>query len=91
MVELGKKHECPECETRFYDLGREQVVCPNCDIDLATGKTAEEPPSELEESAATETDGDGDGDQEDGLEDHDPLDDGDLEELEENEEDEDDD
>jgi hypothetical protein len=34
MVELGKKHECPDCNVRFYDLGRPQAVCPRCGRDL---------------------------------------------------------
>ena len=28
--ELGSKHECPECGAKFYDLGREPIVCPKC-------------------------------------------------------------
>ena len=28
--ELGTKHTCPECETKFYDLNREEAVCPAC-------------------------------------------------------------
>lgn len=27
---LGKKHQCPKCGVRFYDLGVEPVVCPKC-------------------------------------------------------------
>ncbi len=30
MVDLGKKHECPSCGAKFYDLGRPEVVCPKC-------------------------------------------------------------
>lgn len=30
--ELGTKRSCPSCQTRFYDLGKEQIVCPNCGV-----------------------------------------------------------
>ncbi len=28
--EWGTKRECPKCKTRFYDLGRDPVTCPDC-------------------------------------------------------------
>lgn len=28
--ELGTKHTCPECETKFYDLNKPEAVCPAC-------------------------------------------------------------
>jgi hypothetical protein len=34
MVELGRKYECPDCEVKFYDLGRPQAFCPKCGTDL---------------------------------------------------------
>lgn len=30
MPELGKKHECPSCSTKFYDLGKAEPICPKC-------------------------------------------------------------
>jgi uncharacterized protein (TIGR02300 family) len=33
MVELGNKHECLGCGTKFYDLGKNQTVCPKCGAD----------------------------------------------------------
>ncbi|MGB5342953.1 MAG: FYDLN acid domain-containing protein [Thermoanaerobaculia bacterium] len=30
MADLGNKHECLSCGTKFYDLGRSQLVCPSC-------------------------------------------------------------
>ncbi len=30
--ELGTKRSCPSCQTRFYDLGKAQIVCPNCGV-----------------------------------------------------------
>jgi uncharacterized protein (TIGR02300 family) len=28
--EWGAKRTCPNCETRFYDLQREPILCPEC-------------------------------------------------------------
>jgi hypothetical protein len=28
--ELGSKHECAECDTKFYDMGKPVPVCPKC-------------------------------------------------------------
>ena len=30
MPELGSKYQCRDCDTRFYDLGRPDAVCPKC-------------------------------------------------------------
>lgn len=30
MSELGNKHECLSCGTKFYDLGRSELICPKC-------------------------------------------------------------
>lgn len=30
MVELGTRHECEECSTKFYDLGSSVICCPKC-------------------------------------------------------------
>lgn len=30
MIELGNKHECLDCGTKFYDLGRTELICPQC-------------------------------------------------------------
>ena len=30
--ELGTKRSCPSCQTRFYDLGKEPIVCPKCGV-----------------------------------------------------------
>lgn len=29
-LDRGLKHVCPECTTKYYDLGKEFVVCPRC-------------------------------------------------------------
>jgi hypothetical protein len=42
---LGKKWECSECGTRFYDLGKSEIACPKCGLNLDHGaqrKGAEE-------------------------------------------------
>ena len=26
----GSKRTCPKCETRFYDLNKDPLICPNC-------------------------------------------------------------
>ncbi len=40
--EWGVKRICPSCETRFYDLQRDPMTCPNCDasfdLDSLTSK-----------------------------------------------------
>jgi len=44
MADLGNKHECLNCGTKFYDLGRSQLVCPSCGGDqeeLAKGPAEE--------------------------------------------------
>ena len=46
MADLGNKHECLSCGTKFYDLGRSQLVCPSCGEDqeeLAKGAEEGDP------------------------------------------------
>ena len=33
MPELGSKHECFRCGTKFYDLKKTPVLCPKCHAD----------------------------------------------------------
>lgn len=28
--ELGSKHQCQQCGTKFFDLNRDPIVCPKC-------------------------------------------------------------
>ena len=30
MTELGNKHECLTCSTKFYDIGKSELICPKC-------------------------------------------------------------
>ncbi len=34
--EWGKKHTCRKCDSRFYDLGRNVIACPNCGAAVAS-------------------------------------------------------
>jgi len=29
-LKLGTKHECYNCVTKFYDLGKPESICPKC-------------------------------------------------------------
>tara|TARA_B100001146_G_scaffold45678_1_gene39202 strand:- start:2848 stop:3249 length:402 start_codon:yes stop_codon:yes gene_type:complete len=33
--ELGNKVLCPECEMKFYDLGKTSIVCPSCEFSFS--------------------------------------------------------
>ena len=44
--ELGKKHTCPECGKKYYDLNRDQAECPGCGHVIEAESTA---PSQTEE------------------------------------------
>ena len=33
-VELGNKHLCASCNTKFYDLKKEVPVCPKCNEEI---------------------------------------------------------
>jgi len=30
LSDRGRKHVCPECAIKYYDLGRNIVACPRC-------------------------------------------------------------
>jgi len=32
--EWGTKRQCQECATKFYDLGKSPIVCPDCGAEL---------------------------------------------------------
>ena len=55
--EWGTKRVCPNCETRFYDLRRDPMVCPACghSFDLASlqgGKNQSVPPTKQKSPAS---------------------------------------
>lgn len=33
MTDLGARYKCYKCGTKFYDLGKEQPLCPSCGED----------------------------------------------------------
>lgn len=35
---LGDKHICPNCETRYFDMGNTPPTCPKCGTVIETGK-----------------------------------------------------
>src|SRR3546814_18340332 len=39
-AERGRKHSCPDCGTKYYDLEREAAPCPSCGRTLPLVKTA---------------------------------------------------
>lgn len=41
--ELGTKRLCPNCGAKYYDLGRDPVICPKCGASFATGLVAARP------------------------------------------------
>lgn len=42
-LKLGTKHECYNCSTKFYDLGKSEAVCPKCGADQKNAAQAESP------------------------------------------------
>ena len=42
-LKLGTKHVCSSCETKFYDFGKPQLVCPKCGTDQKTPEASDEP------------------------------------------------
>lgn len=41
MPDLGNKHECPNCGTKFYDLGKAEPICPKCGVNVKEYAAAE--------------------------------------------------
>lgn len=58
----GKKRQCLNCATKYYDLNKDPILCPNCGeaFVVATAKHIPEPvaakPVVAEEADATEVD-----------------------------------
>lgn len=42
-LKLGTKHTCYNCSTKFYDLGKNEMVCPKCGADQKNASQAESP------------------------------------------------
>ncbi len=43
MPDLGKKYECFNCRTKFYNLGKPEAVCPKCGANQKDAKSDEAP------------------------------------------------
>lgn len=45
MPDLGKKFECYNCGTKFYNLGRPEAICPKCGANQKNAKSEDMPVS----------------------------------------------
>jgi hypothetical protein len=43
MPDLGKKFDCYNCGTKFYNLGRPEAVCPKCGANQKNAKSEDAP------------------------------------------------
>ena len=44
MPDLGKKFECFNCGTKFYNLGKPEAICPKCGANQKNARTEDAPP-----------------------------------------------
>ena len=42
IAKLGKRYRCYQCKTLFYDLNRDQAICPKCGADQANAPKPEQ-------------------------------------------------
>lgn len=50
--DLGTKHGCFKCGTKFYDLGKSQAICPKCGADQKDSPALKAPPASERRSRA---------------------------------------
>ena len=50
--DLGTKHTCFKCSTKFYDMRKPVPVCPRCGADQRESPALRPPPSEKRSRAA---------------------------------------
>jgi len=43
MPDLGKKYECYNCRTKFYNLGKPEAICPKCGANQKDAKSDDAP------------------------------------------------
>jgi len=43
MADLGKKYECYNCRTKFYNLGKPDAICPKCGANQKEGRSDDAP------------------------------------------------
>jgi uncharacterized protein (TIGR02300 family) len=44
--DLGTKHTCFKCSTKFYDFRKPQAICPKCGADQKDSPVLKAPPAE---------------------------------------------
>ena len=44
MPDLGKKYDCFNCHTKFYNLGKPEAICPKCGANQKDARADEAPP-----------------------------------------------
>ena len=44
MPDLGKKFDCFNCHTKFYNLGKPEAICPKCGANQKNAKSDDAPP-----------------------------------------------
>jgi len=49
--DLGTKHTCFKCGTRFYDLRKPEPICPKCGADQRQGPTSKPAAAEKRRAA----------------------------------------
>lgn len=40
-IKLGNKYDCYSCGTKFYDLGKNEPICPKCGANQKDASTSE--------------------------------------------------
>ena len=50
--DLGSKHTCFKCGTKFYDMKKPVAICPKCGADQRESPALKSPPSEKRSRAA---------------------------------------
>jgi uncharacterized protein (TIGR02300 family) len=50
--DLGAKHLCFKCSTRFYDLKKPVAICPKCGADQREAPVVKPPPAEKRSRAS---------------------------------------
>jgi hypothetical protein len=43
MADLGKKYECYNCRTKFYNLGKPEALCPKCGANQKDARSDDAP------------------------------------------------
>lgn len=87
--EWGTKRLCPDCNTRFYDLGRDPMTCPSCahefsveSLNVGRGRMlVSDKASERAQAETPDTDADLDADADEAALDDDLLDDDDDDDV----------